>query len=36
MKKDALKAELVGIVTASGAHVNFDKALKGSPGFTIL
>lgn len=31
MKKDTLKTELIGLLTASGAHVTFDKALKGFP-----
>jgi hypothetical protein len=31
MKQDTLKTDLIGLLTASGAHVNFDKALKGFP-----
>lgn len=31
MKKDTLKAELTEILTTSGAHADFDTAIKGFP-----
>lgn len=31
MKQNALKAELADLITTSGAHADFDKAIKGFP-----